>query len=268
MTDFEKEFEPTRRDYSRRNAYWLGMAANAAYKDSGPARAEVAAWGLNDFVPFSKKSGLAVDTQGFFAANPQCVLLAFRGTQPNQVRDWMTDLHCTFTGGPVGQVHAGFHVALSSVWNDVWNWVAENRRGRPLFVTGHSLGAALACLAVARLRLERDEPVQGLYTFGQPRTGDRDFARAFDQDFEKQAFRYVNNNDVVTRVPLRSMSYSHVGDLRYFREDGRQDDVMSWWDKLKDRLSGRLHDLLAPGTDGLKDHSMDRYVENLKKNKT
>lgn len=52
---------------------------------------------------------------------------------------------------------------------------------------------------------------KGLYTFGQPRTGDREFARKPDADFEQQTFRYVNNNDIVTRVPFRAMNYSHVG---------------------------------------------------------
>jgi len=64
-----------------------------------------------------------------------------------------------------------------------------------VWATGHSLGAALAALLVARLRFEEDEPVYGLDTFAQPRTGDRAFARAFDADSRDLTFRFVNTSD-------------------------------------------------------------------------
>ena len=80
---------------------------------------------------------------------------------------------------------------MSYVWRDIWQFIFKQRKGRALWITVHSLGAALATLAVAKLRLEKDEPVNGLYTFGQPRTGDRDFAKNFNADFGNQTFRYV-----------------------------------------------------------------------------
>lgn len=186
------------------------------------------------------------------------LILAFRGTQ--DLRDWMTDLNVVLVGGPGGKVHDGFLNALGYVWRDIWQYIRTQRQSRSLWVTGHSLGAALATLAVAKLRLEQDEAVNGLYTFGQPRTGDREFAKNFDADFAGQTFRYVNNNDIVTRVPFRSMSYSHVGTFKYFDENGDQRDNISWWDKVVDRVKGRIEDLLKPGTDGIKDHAIADYV--------
>lgn len=85
------------------------------------------------------------------------------------------------------------------------------------------MGAALATLAAAYLRDAgrhpddpKDKPVNGLYTFGCPRAGNRDFERAFNQDSGARAFRFVNNNDIVTRVPPRELDYSHVGKFLYF----------------------------------------------------
>lgn len=257
MRDFD--FDARTRDYSKKNAYWLGRAAQIAYKSSGDAEADLAAWGLTTFKYFDNR-----ETQAFIAGNGDLLVLAFRGTEEN-IRDWMTDLDIGLVGGPGGLVHEGFLTALNYVWRDIWAFLSQQRNRRALWVTGHSLGAALATLAVAKLRLEKDEPVNGLYTFGQPRTGDREFAKYFDTDFEKQTFRYVNNNDIVTRVPFRTMSYSHVGTFKYFDADGNQRDDISWWDKVVDRIKGRIEDLLKPGTDGLKDHFMAHYEACLEK---
>ena len=97
--------------------------------------------------------------------------------------------------------------------------------------------------------------------------GDRDFARAFDTDFKDQTFRYVNNNDVVPRVPPRLTDYVHIGRVKYFDTHGGLHDELGWWEKLKDRLQGRWEDLLKPGTDGIKDHDMERYLAHLEKAK-
>ncbi|HJW86670.1 MAG TPA: lipase family protein [Candidatus Brocadiaceae bacterium] len=231
------DFEGNIRNYSKKNAFWLGKASQIAYKSSNEAKSETASWGLNEFVYFDYR-----DTQGFLAGNKEVLFIAFRGTK--DLRDWMTDLDVGLVGGPGGKVHEGFLNALGYVWRDIWQYVQAQRQRRSLWVTGHSLGAALATLAVAKLRLEKDEAVNGLYTFGQPRTGDREFAKNFDADFLDQTFRYVNNNDIVTRVPFRTMNYSHVGTFKYFDENGDQRDNISWWDKVVDRVNGRIEDLL------------------------
>jgi triacylglycerol lipase len=277
---FADTFEITTRDYSRPNAYWLGNAARLSYHDPATIQAAVAAWGLDEFLFFDK-----LETQAFIAGNDRLLIVAFRGT--TALLDWIFDARIDLIGGPAGRVHEGFNVALSFVWLDIWNYIKEQLRGRALWVTGHSLGAALATLAVAKLRLERDEAVSGLYTFGQPRAGDLEFARVFDLDFGQQAFRYVNDQDIVSRVPLRLMQYSHVGTFKWFDEHGVQQDQADWWDIVTNRIREPIENLiprLLPVTDNLlarfearvpkrfqsrieaiEDHSMDQYVANLEK---
>lgn len=255
------DFDARTRNYSRINAYWLGRASQIAYEPFDGARQELENWGLTEFQPIESKD---TETQAFIAGNGDMLLLSFRGTE-RALKDWLTDFDAAFVNGPRGMVHEGFQIALGSVWREIWNYLAEQRRGRALWVTGHSLGAALAALAVAKLRFERDEPVNGLYTFGQPRTGNRDFASSFDADFGGQTFRYVNNNDIVARVPTRASGYSHVGTFKYFDKNGKQDDQLDWWDKVVDRMKGGIEQILnsKPGIDGVKDHAIARYVKCL-----
>lgn len=249
------DFEEATKNYSQKNAYWLGKASRIAYKQLEDIKSGIAYWGLDEFKYFDNHN-----TQAFLAGNNEMLLLAFRGTE--NLQDWMTDMNITLVDGLGGKVHRGFLSALEYVWHDMWHFIKAYRRQRPLWITGHSLGAALATLAVARLG-EKNEPVNGLYTFGSPRVGNREFEKNFNADFSAQTFRYVNNNDVVTRTPF--LGYYHVGTFKYFDEKGNQRDDMSWWSILQDRIEGRLKDLFEPGTDGIKDHSIANYVNCLER---
>jgi triacylglycerol lipase len=137
-----------------------------------------------------------------------------------------------------------------------------------LWITGHSLGAALATLAVAKLRMEDDRPVNGLYTYGSPRVGDRIFARNFNQEFVA-AFRLVNNTDIVTRAPARIMLYSHVGHFLYLDEDKNLHDDIHWWYQFLDICKDAVQDLFDKDIDlgGIVDHRMTEYIAGLVANR-
>lgn len=45
----------------------------------------------------------------------------------------------------------------------------EEGKNRKLYVSGHSLGGALATVAGARLAFEHDMKIAGMYTIGSPR---------------------------------------------------------------------------------------------------
>ncbi|WP_437327545.1 lipase family protein [Sorangium sp. So ce381] len=72
-----------------------------------------------------------------------------------------------------------------------------------LFITGHSLGAAMAAHIAARLFTDskygeiRQRP-RGVYTFGQPMIGDAGFAARAEELFGDRLFRFVYSNDIVT----------------------------------------------------------------------
>lgn len=237
-------------------ARFLGGAAAVAYLDQASVEQAVKGWKM-EMVQFYDVQ----DTQAFLAQNDQAMILVFRGTQT--LKDWMTDADLNLVNGPGGKVHDGFLCALNTIWRDLWKILDKKRGHRNLWITGHSLGAALATLATAKIRLEKGHPVNGLYNFGSPRVGDEQFGRNFDEDFWDKTFRFVNNNDVVPRVPFRTLSYRHVGTLKYFDHTGKINNKVTWDELLLDRVKGRLDDLLKPGTDGIKDHAMVRYLNNL-----
>ncbi|WP_437817714.1 lipase family protein [Sorangium sp. So ce1078] len=95
-----------------------------------------------------------------------------------------------------------------------------------LYITGHSLGGALAVLTAARIYTDREferlrDVLRGVYTFGQPMVGNRKFARTVGRKFESKLFRHVYRKDIVPRLPPCSLGrFEHFG-REYSRKNGR-----------------------------------------------
>ncbi len=253
-------FEATTMAYSLKNAYWLAQAANIAYQDKPAIQPAVTTLGLNKFEFLSRR-----DTEGYIAANENVIIVAFRGTEPTHLRDLLADAQFHKVQGPFGQVHRGFLHAFELVKDDMTNAIQRFRdktRPQSLWCTGHSLGGALAVVAAAQLSVDGHK-VNGLYTFGQPRVGDESFANECVRRLAGQHYRFVNNNDTVTRVPPREFAYAHAGEVRYIDTDGQIQSDISFWNQFLDRVKGRMEDFLRPGSDGLKDHGLKHYVEHI-----
>ena len=106
----------------------------------------------------------------------------------------------------------------------------------------------------------------GLYTYGSPRAGSLEFTDRFDGDFGEFTFRYVNNSDVVTRVPTREMGYSHVGTSLTFDANGDIHANMHFWNKFLERMKGDLKEFLRGKFAIFNDHGITNYVANAQKN--
>ncbi|XXX80344.1 lipase family protein [Sorangium sp. So ce134] len=95
-----------------------------------------------------------------------------------------------------------------------------------LYITGHSLGGALAVLTAARMYTKLDDGrlrdvLRGVYTFGQPMVGNRTFARTVGTNFESKLFRHVYRKDIVPRLPPLSLGrFVHFG-REYIEKNGR-----------------------------------------------
>ncbi len=79
---------------------------------------------------------------------------------------------------------------------------------KPIYFVGHSFGGALATLAAAHIQ-PRKLANCFLVTFGSPRVGNKAFTKLFK---EVTVYRFVNGNDVVTRLPHFKV---HVGNRRH-----------------------------------------------------
>ncbi|XP_051133208.1 uncharacterized protein LOC127252883 isoform X2 [Andrographis paniculata] len=189
------------------------------------------------------------------------LVIAFRGTEQSRWKDLRTDLMLVPAGlNPerIGgdskeevQVHSGFLSAYDSVRTRLITLIKQaiNHRGESLdlprwhiYVTGHSLGGALATLLALELSssqlAKRGAIKVTMYNFGSPRVGNRRFAKIYNEKV-KDSWRVVNHRDIIPTVP-RLMGYCHVaqpvylatGDLKYemenmdVLEDGYQGDVI------------------------------------------
>ncbi|MGD8947320.1 MAG: lipase family protein [Desulfobacterales bacterium] len=203
------------------NAWWLAEASTLVYADEDFVRTQFNKAGLREVIFFDHQS-----TQCFVASNDKFAIVAFRGSEIwkrkekfdfNKIfADLKADVDIRLTDWPRGgRVHRGFKEALDEVWLDLLVYIRLlNDKGCKIWMTGHSLGAALATLAG-----DRYGNVQGVYTFGSPRVGDDDFKK----NFEVEAYRIVNNKDIVTRVPPPGR-YKHVGDIKFIDGDGNIHD--------------------------------------------
>jgi|GEM_PF-687765 len=241
--DAFSQFNAKTTQWNIANARGLVYAANLAYGASVPGiQAGAAPWGFKTGrVTVIAPSNTVL--QAVVLGGDDRIVVAFRGTRPDQLHDWMADFEISqspftdyFTAPDVGSVHDGFAQLLAKSWPAVRDAVRGFQdNGQSLWITGHSLGGALAVLATAAFTFAERMPVNGLYTFGQPRVGDLNFCAQCDSHFGDLMFRFVNNEDIVTRVPPRIVPhlppdfYGHSGQLRFFDGDGALHSDEHFW---------------------------------------
>lgn len=200
------------------------------------------------------------DTQVFICEDDARTWVTFRGTEFDNFNDWVTNLNCSFADGPWGKVHAGFWNDVKSVKFEISQHLTKNIiSGKQIIFTGHSQGAADAELYFSqRCHLLPDE-FQICISIEPPRNMSKEAAELFGGIHGYKIYHVINNNDVVTRVPPRLMGYGHVMgiNLNYLDEDGNLHHDISWWERFKDRIKGRICDFGEIGTDGIKDHSIN-----------
>lgn len=190
----------------------LAVASNISYASAAAVKnTAINQWRFEaaDFLDVS-------DTQGFIARAPGVVLVAFRGTE--SVADWVGNLKLIKTDYEnFGQVHYGFLECYKSVRAAVKDAARQAAgSGAKLWITGHSLGGALATLAAADVY--KTCKVAGVYTFGQPRLGNTAFQNYIANNLGSRFYRFVNDDDIVPQLPP---GFNHVGQLVHFDGDGQ-----------------------------------------------
>lgn len=266
------KFEADATSYSKANAWWLAELCRLVYRQNvdededakGQTREEVLA-GVNlhevDF--FNQDDSQAAIVKTTDASDVGFAALVLRGTDTPM--DWAVNFRAipaSWRGK--GKVHKGWSGALEKIWDKVVDSLKKNvPTDCPLFITGHSLGAALATLA-ASLTLPR-----ALYTYGSPRIGDNDFAATLSS---VPAYRVVNNRDVVTTVPP-PLPFHHLGELHYITHDGGMlvnpnDDTVAR-DRLKrdhvSFFSRDWHKIFTDAPEPIADHAPVNYVAHLER---
>jgi len=127
---------------------------------------------------------------------------------------------------------------------------------QPLWFCGHSLGGAMATICAGRCLLSHiDSNPERLFTFGSPRVGNLRYIQYTKLDH----LRYVNNNDIVTRVPPAWFGYRHCGQEIYLDRKGRLRPG-GFAGKARDRWIGFWKGLRQGKIDHFADHSIHQYI--------
>src|SRR5690349_15342834 len=193
--------------YSDRTAALMGYLAQFAYSQVIERRGavdvpqELAAIGVTAVTAFH--NGLS-DGWAYVAESDVLIVLAFRGTY--SPLNWRTNLHTWLIHPPDTdarlRVHEGFYRAFEQLSDgargikEKMNELANSTSDQiPIYITGHSLGGALAQISAAVLGSDR---IAACYTFGSPRVGNA----VFDLWVKPPSYRVINYADIVPQLPL------------------------------------------------------------------
>lgn len=279
----------------------LSLAAKLSYEDPVLIEHVCKTWNMttsSDMI-FSK------EMRAFIMHDDHNIVLTFRGTEIINPKDWSTDVKLKFTtmiprasNGAMAEivdeasatpklVHFGFYHALgltasyegespyTMVYDALQKVHAANSR-RKIWITGHSLGGALASVFVAQLLLDNEtellQHLGGLHTFGQPRSGNDAYAKLFDGLSEQGlVYRTVNKTDLVCKVPLQITKYEHHGTEVLITSEKLS---MTCKGETIERVATITHEALSPNSslkkmmfallpNTLEDHYPSEYVRNI-----
>lgn len=248
-------FDPTTTEFSQANAYACALQSAEAYDESPTIFTDLAHVRISE--------------------TAQALFVAFRGSK--SIRDWITDGEFLRQSSAYfgGSIHGGFLRA----WLDIENQLIDRLfkimgAGKPLLICGHSLGGAMAQLcSVACQKLNL--PVRAVYTFGQPRVGDAQWARGYGATMGSRTFRLVYEEDIVPRIPW--LGYKHCGQFallpswpsRLSRETCPLVLNPPLWKTVWSDLIGLYrafrarHSAILMLEELLEDHHIDKYIARL-----
>lgn len=254
-----------------KHAYLLSLLSWIAYQSESTVEGHASAWGLTLSEPVIEKTtwffadpgtGTASgSTQAYVFYNESTVLVAFRGsTTANWAQDWIdNDLDLAPlpkpTWGLTTILHHGFYEAMAIAYDDVRTRIQPLLTNRKLWITGHSLGGAVAVLTAYRLERETELDVQGVHVFGAPSVGNGGWAAAFASEVSN-VHRWNLERDPVP-VVLPWPAFQHVGTRNNLYANGSHelDDTtafgyvpgpsavndllvvhMNYWNRLREEL--------------------------------
>ncbi len=222
-------------------AYLLAIVSTWAYSDGQTLSNELRYYGF----PSNTVTSIAIENEAlglvstaFFirSHDGRAGILAFRGTEPTRLMNWVGDADAKLREFFHGKVHRGFHTGVEALWGEIDQAISVALEGTDtngngsdpdgrgplevLYITGHSLGGALALLAAARI-FATDEKryapwrkiLRGVYTYGQPMVGNQEFVDYYEASpLGRMLYRHIYRRDIVPRLPSKTMGdFAHVG---------------------------------------------------------
>jgi hypothetical protein len=259
-------------------AYALAALSAYAYSDEATVMEVAAELGLDGYSCKRYQQFVDVmfiDSTAYLlrSGDGRVAILVYRGTNLESLINWLVDLEVDpekveieFHDQPARfMIHRGFHRNLLATFDEI---VAElqgalgtrsaaagsDGEGTPehkpleaLYITGHSLGAAMAAMAALLLRTDAKhkrmfDKLKPVYTYGQPMIGDHRLAKRCDEPnvLRDKLIRYVFGRDTAAQLPpSASGDFAHFG--REFRHPGNE-TVGDW---RESRKTGQMRNLVG-----------------------
>jgi triacylglycerol lipase len=260
--------------YSDRTAALMAYLASIAYGDTLKIKGaisvvppELNSLGFNRLTSFHND---LTDGWAYIAESEVLIVLAFRGTQ--SISNWETNFHTWLIHPPDTdpqlRVHQGFYNAferLSDGTRGIKKAMEELHSSSgdvPVYITGHSLGGALAQIAAAVLGSDQ---TAACYTFGSPRVGNS----IFDLWVKPPSYRVINYADIVPQVPFPVpllFNYHHSGDPRYMPENVTGSPYRfepNVFQRMAQLAKGFIQLVKAGSILGIEDHQIGEYCKKL-----
>ena len=225
--------------------------AAITYEDPKTAKTKFKAIGYNIVEFFDINNAQAY----LLKDNEGTHVLSFRGTEVTEPSDILADLKAGKNIEAIGgKIHVGFKGEINKLWPTIEKAVSGIES---LYITGHSLGAAMATIASGRMQSK----VLALITFGSPRVGNKEYVNSL----KVTHYRVQNNYDDVTKVPFILMGFTHHGTHMYLNYYGAFRNLTPW-QQIKDMVRSRVK-AYTKGQKflGAYDHMMDNYIAKLGK---
>jgi Lipase (class 3) len=250
-------------------AYALSALSAYAYSEKATVEEIAAQLGLDGYT--CKKyqrfvDVMFIDSTAYLlrSGDGSVAILVYRGTNLASLINWLVDVEVDpemveieFHDQPARfMIHRGFHRNLLATFDEIVDElqpalgkrsaaVGSNGEGAPghkpleaLYITGHSLGAAMAAMAALLLRTDaKHKPIfdklKPVYTYGQPMIGDHRLAKRCDElnVLQDKLIRYVFGRDTAAQLPpSASGDFAHFG--REFRHPSNE-TVGDWRESRK-----------------------------------
>lgn len=237
-------------------SYLFALISELAYSDPANSAAEFKKLGFTKTKFFDQDC-----SEAYVLSNGDDIVIACRGTEVTQIKDIKADLRIKLVSpnfGP-GKVHGGFKDSVDDVWANLSQYVLtlQSKQRQDVWVTGHSLGAAMATLMANEIHANVALPqVSAVFTYGSPKPGNKEFVESLTVTH----YRWVNGADIVPRVP--PAPYVHHGELHYLNHWGNV-RKMTGFQQFKDRMRGFLKGWKSGLAQYGANHSISKYSDNL-----
>ncbi len=198
--------------------------------------------------PIAAATVKTLDFYGFIIESSDSIVISFRGSRSNP--DWIADAAIIQTYFPYTRIKLGIHSGFAAIYKacrqQIMDTLSAMDSSKQLFITGHSLGGALAvlCSLDAAVNTVHNNPV--MYNFGSPRVGNSKFVQAYNEVIDN-SIRVVNTNDIVTLLPPAVVHPPLSNELLYYRH-------------VKDLVAITVQTGSISGN-----HLLENYVEGLRR---